>query len=304
MANAIGRNRVLSNVAIVLLLTLCAVGQEIGTVTLINGPLRLIRGATVLQGVEGVRLHVDDIVESSGFAQMELSGGEIVALGGPSRVLLLRFSHAGSRSAGGSSAELVLLSGWLKSERGPHAGNYRFDSPLIAAAVSDGTVVMHSAAQESEVFVESGSARVAEVSQGGVWRDPQLVKSGQFCSRSAGKQVVTSSRPSSSFVASMPREFRDTLPPIASHFNGKPPEPKRDHEVSYSDVQAWLSTSQAWRRGFVKRFQNRLSDPAFRNALEAHLEDYPEWDPVLHPERYQSKAAQRTGNGTDKGNTN
>ena len=77
-------NRVLSLLAVFLVLTLSATAQEIGTVTLVEGPLRMIRGATVLQGVEGVRLRLGDIIESSntGFAQLEFTGGAIVALGG------------------------------------------------------------------------------------------------------------------------------------------------------------------------------------------------------------------------------
>jgi len=33
----------------------------------------------------------------------------------------------------------------------------------------------------------------------------------------------------------------------------------------------------------VRRFETLAGNPAFRAALEAHLKEYPEWDPVLHP---------------------
>jgi hypothetical protein len=46
----------------VLLGTLSAGSQEIGTLTLLKDtPLHVIRGVSVLQGIEGMRLHAGDI---------------------------------------------------------------------------------------------------------------------------------------------------------------------------------------------------------------------------------------------------
>lgn len=286
-------NSVLSLLAAILVLTLPAGAQEIGTVTMVEGSLRLIRGSTVLHGAEGVRLHTGDILESSekGFVQLEFTGGAITALGGSTRVLL--FSHAMDRNAGntGKAAELVLLSGWLKGQRGSNGGTYRYDCPLLAATTQDGTLVLHCTANDAEIFVESGAARVGEVSADGYWRDPRVAKAGQFFVRVAGKNVTVSPRPSSTFVESMPHPFRDTFTSLLSRFPGKPPQPKRDHEVTYPEIQPWLNIGRAWRRGFVERFQARLNDPAFRKALEAHLKDHPEWGPVVHPELYQPKTS-------------
>jgi hypothetical protein len=294
-------NPALALLTVFLVLTLPATAQEIGTLTLVEGPLRLIRGATVLRGAEGVRLHPGDIIESSdpGFVQLEFDGGTIVALGGSTRVLL--FSHAAGRNPGklGNAAELVLLSGWLKGESGPNAGTYRYDSPLLAVASRDGSLVVHSTVELAEIFVESGSARIGEVSAGGIWRDPRLVGAGQFSSRLAGKNVTISPRPSSPFVESMPHQFRDTVSPLRSRFAGKPPLPKPDHEVSYAEIQPWLTIAQAWRRGFVTRFEGRLSNPAFRKAVEAHLKDHPEWDPVIHPELYEPKTPSAAAGKSD-----
>src|ERR1700681_1736968 len=107
-----------SLLVVFLLLKLPAIAQELGNTTLVEGPLRLIRGTTVRQGAEGVRLNQGDILESSaaGFAQLEFSGGTIVALGSSTRVLL--FSHTAGRDAHGNAEQLVLLSGWLKSQTG------------------------------------------------------------------------------------------------------------------------------------------------------------------------------------------
>ena len=263
-----------------------AVAQEMGALTLVEGPLRLIRGTTVLQGADGVRLRPGDIVETSdgGFAQLEFTGGTIIALSSSTRVIL--FSHTASRDThGNAEGGLLLLSGWLKSQTGSSSQAFRCDSPLLAATIQDGSLVLRATAQATEIFVESGSARIGEVNMEGKWRNPQIAKGGKFYSRSASKNIAVNPRPTSAFIEAMPRPFRDTFPSRMPRFANKQPQPKRDHEVTYSEIQPWLTARQAWRSGFVQRFQPRLQDPAFRKALEAHLKDHPEWTTVVHTER-------------------
>jgi hypothetical protein len=281
----------LSLLALCLLQPLAAAAQEIGTLTLVEGRLQVIRGTTVLRGAEGVKLHQGDIIESSnpGFVQLELAGGTVVALGASTRLFL--FSHpaggTGARMGGkATTAELVLLSGWLKGETSPKVGTYRYASPLLAATTVDGTLVLHAAGAVAEIFVESQSAGIGKVSPEGNLGHPVRAKAGQFFSCLAGKSVTANPRPSSTFIESMPRPFRDTLPSRLSRFSGEAAKPQREHEVTYSEVQSWLTIGQTWRKGFIERFQPRLKDAAFRKALEAHLNDYPEWDPILHPKTY------------------
>ncbi len=298
-------NRVHTLLVLFLLLPLLAVAQEIGTLTLVEGPLQIIRGTTVLRGAEGVRVFPGDMIESSdaGFAQLEFVGGTIVVLGGSTRVLL--FSHERGRSPGtpGNSTELFLLNGWLKGQSGSRAGAHSYDGPLLAASTQDGTLVLHSAGTSAEIFVESGSARISEVSPDGIWRDPRITKAGQFSFRFAGKDITVYPRPSSTFVEGMPRQFRDSFPSRMSRFTDKPPQPKRDHEVTYSEIRPWLTIGQTWRKGFVKRFQARLQDPAFHKAVESHLNDHPEWGPLIFPELYQQKTSSTAaGNPVPKKN--
>jgi len=296
---SVSRNAVLS-LLLLLWQPLAVAAQEVGTLTLVEGPLRLIRGAAVLRAGEGVRLHQGDILESAnpGFAQLELAGGAIVALGPSTRLFL--FHHPEGRAGGKvadktATAELVLLSGWLKGEPGAKAGAYRYATPLLAATTREGTVVLHATAGATEIFVESGSANIGEESPQGNLGKAISAKGSQFFSRAAGKEVTASPHFSSAFLDGMPHAFRDTLPPRPTR--ARPAEPQREHEVSYSEIQAWLMIGQNWRRGFVERFQPRLKDAEFRKELEAHLDHYPEWDPILHPEKYEPKTSPAaTGN--------
>src|SRR5262249_53005300 len=83
--------------------------QGVGSLTLMDGSLRVIRGTNVLKGIEGMRLRPGDILETSdaGFAQLEFTGGAVVAVGPSSHVYIFR--HPGERIAGGKdTAELLL----------------------------------------------------------------------------------------------------------------------------------------------------------------------------------------------------
>ncbi|MGC1650049.1 MAG: hypothetical protein WA741_29850, partial [Candidatus Sulfotelmatobacter sp.] len=254
----------LLGIALVLswLLPIPAAAQDVGSVTFLEGSLRIIRGTAAFQAAEGMRLRQGDIIESSdqGFTQLEFVGGAIVALGPLSRMYVFRHRMGGKSGSDASEAELVLLSGWLKGQSGTHAGLYRYESPMLAATTGNGTVVFHNNASGCEVFVESGTAAIGEVSPDGIVGKPTAGNAGQFFSRRRGKTLVNSSRPSALFVEAMPRSFRDALPSRLAHFGGRPVEPKAQHQVSYLEIQSWLTMPLAWRRGFVYRFEPRLRD--------------------------------------------
>lgn len=257
-----------------LLVTHFACAQEVGTVTLVkDSPLRVIRGYSVLQGVEGIRLRQGDIVEtgpsSTAQAQLELSGGAIVELGPSSQAFLFRQS--------GTAGEIVLLSGWLKGETS--SGSYRYSSPLETATTKGGNVLLHASGEVAEIFVERGAATVGSGNS-----TPMATSSDKvFFTRRAGKPISVAGRPSQEFIHSMPVSFRDVLPSRLSRFaSAKPPAPKSDHDVSYAEIERWLTST--WGNGLAGRFRPRLQDRAFRQAIEAHLAVLPAWEPILHPQ--------------------
>src|SRR5580704_7422802 len=81
------------------LVSVCAHSQEVGTLTLLKDtPLHVIRGVSVLQGVEGMSLRQGDILETgpagTAQAQLEFTGGAIVELGPSTQVFLSSQSAA------------------------------------------------------------------------------------------------------------------------------------------------------------------------------------------------------------------
>jgi hypothetical protein len=248
--------------------------QETGTLTLLKDtPLHVIRGVSMLQGVEGMRLRQGDILETgpapTAQAQLEFTGGAIVELGPSTQVLLLSQTAA--------SAETAMLAGWLKGET--TAGTARYASPLVTATTKGGNLLLHITADNAEVFVEKGAASVGI---GGAGATPSSAEK-IFFTRKAGKPIAAAGRPSPEFIGAMPVSFRDEFPSRLARFAGaKPPVPKNDHDVSYADVERWLTSG--WGRSLVVRFKPRIQDSAFRQAIEAHIAALPGWEPVLHPE--------------------
>jgi hypothetical protein len=55
-------------------------------------------------------------------------------------------------------------------------------------------------------------------------------------------------------------------------------------EIVYAEAEPWLASP--YRRAFVRRLTPRLADPAFRAGVEARIGSYPEWDRMLHPDKY------------------
>lgn len=269
------------------LLPVPAAAQDAGTITLLEGSLVIIRGTAALQAAEGTRLRQGDILESSdkGFAQLEFTSGALLALGPSSRMYVFRHVTGGKPGSSEAGSELVLLSGWLKGQSDTHAGPYRYESPLLAAKTASGTLVFHADKSDCDVFVESGSAAISEVSPTGIAGKPAAGNAGQFFSRHLGKTMVNASHPNAAFIDAMPRAFRDALPSRLAHFTGKPIEPKVLRQVSYAEIQPWLTMPSAWRKGFPNRFEPRLKDAEFRKQLEMHAAEYPEWAPILHPEK-------------------
>jgi hypothetical protein len=266
-----------------LLAPLPAVAQSAGSLTLLEGSLRVIRGSNVLQAAESIQVKQGDILETGegGFAQLEFAGA-IVALGPASRLYILRQGASGKSA----EAELVLLSGWMKAEANSGATPFQYETPSLAATTTNGSLVFHANESGCDLFLESGAATISEISPEGHARQPKPGKAGQFFSRYGVKEVTTLTRPTPAFIQGMPTAFRDTLPSRLAHFKGKPAEAKIQHAVSYAEVEPWLTMPAAWRRGFVERFEPRLKDPEFRKQLEARLNQYPEWDPILHPEKH------------------
>lgn len=265
-----------------------ALAQTVGTLTLIEGRVELIRGSTQYAAVQGVGVMDGDIfaVDPKGQAQVEFQDGAIVNLSQGARAMLMSITPRRGRS----ETVITLLSGWAKLTQARSKGEpYRCVTPTAETFSENATTVLTAGEDFATVFIESGTAKFYETSKGGARRSTRDAKGGDFIARRGEQPASVTARPSREFVDKMPRHFRDNLPVLLGRLRSRNVEPRREHEVTYQEVEVWLKADYSIRRQLLKRFENRSHDADFRRKLVENLPAHPEWDRVLFPEKYLPK---------------
>jgi hypothetical protein len=255
-----------------------------GIYTIVDGEVRVLRGATWFRLAAGARILEGDVIDvgEHGQLQLELTDGGKLNAQGPALMHAASIPTADGKSAG--IAEFAFQRGWFKAAA-PRSRPLRVRLTMMTVAIADAVVVANCDPRRAELFVESGTANVAlPRSKDGPPRD---AAAGEFVVRADDRAPVVSNRPPPTFLAAMPRPFRDALPGLAGRFPVAPESLIKGSEVSLAEAEPWLSGAN--RKSFVRRFTPRLADPAFRAAVAARPAAYPEWDRVLHPEKYRPK---------------
>jgi hypothetical protein len=247
---------------------------------LLEGQAELVRGITRYALVEGVRFQSGDIIEvgEKGLAEIEFPDGAAIALGAGTRMLAVSLPR-GTTAAG----DCYVMRGTLKVSGVSKAAKLRIAAPAFSLQPVEGVSVLIVRDGDGSVFIETGGARLT------VAPTTLNLKPGDFYARKAGQKGAAAPRPSKEFMDAMPKAFFDPLPSRMARYKDREAQPKRIDEVSYADVEAWLKAPLAIRRPFLARFEPRAGDPKFRASLEANLRIHPEWDPVLYPEKYETK---------------
>jgi hypothetical protein len=259
---------------------------DAGTVTIVEGTARVLRDTTWYKLVPGARIREGDIVEAAGTAQVqaELYAGGTFNLGGPAAVYAAALPFAGDKPSG--VLEFALAAGWLKLVANAPAG-IRVQSGPAALVVADAIVVLRAQRDAVELFVESGAAKILETGAAAKGAAPVEARAGEYWAQAGDRPLRSERRAPPSFVAAMPRHLLDPLPVLAPRFKAAKLQLDAEQPISYAEAEPWLAGP--YRKAFLKRFAPRLRDREFRAAVEAHIARYPEWDPILHPEKYQPK---------------
>jgi hypothetical protein len=264
------------------LLAACAApaAAEVAIATLVDTGARVLRGATWYKLVPGARVDDGDIIETPErtTVQLELAAGSIVNMVGPGTLHVVRASGKDA------PALLSLQRAWAKAVAKPPG--VRIHTAAADVVATDGVVVVR-AQPAIELFVESGTARLIELTPTGSDGAVHDAKRGEQWSRSPTGAYATTARVAKTFVDAMPRHYIDALPMLAARFKTAPPVLAVDHEISYSEAEPWLAGRD--RAAFERRFASRLRDPVFRRAVEPHVARYPSWDRMLHPEKFAPK---------------
>jgi hypothetical protein len=259
-------------------------------VTLLEGQAALLRGTMRYALAEGVRLQTGDIVElgDKGAALVEFADGAELSLGPRTRFYLAALNSRAAK--GGGVSDFYLMQGWSKLTSGKSAAPLRITTPVFGLGTSDATAVMQLADGEGALFVEAGEVRLVEGFAKAAPTSPVRLRGGEFFTRKADAKGTIAPRPTSAFVAAMPKAYMDNLPSRLAKYKDREANPRATGELAYADVELWLKAPPEIRRPVMQRFIPKAgSDSAFRQALVANLKSHPEWDPILFPEKYKPK---------------
>ncbi len=257
-------------------------------ITMLEGDAVVIRGTSVAAAVVGLALKDGDIIESSANAsivRVELANEAMLDIGPVTRVLW----HPDARLPGANRGGYAyLLSGWGKLSAAAGASGAVWLSPQIEA-LTNGVCVMQVLEHDTFAFADTDETRVTPRSAKEAATPSLPLKAGQFLSaaRDAPPQVVQ--RPPAQWLQSVPLPLRDKLPSRIDRFADANVPLKALKEVSYTDVEHWLTAEAAIRSALLPRWKPRSRDPDFKAALIAHMPQHPEWDRVLFPQKYLPK---------------
>lgn len=256
-----------------------------GIVTILQGRATVIRALTQFDAAEGMRLLADDLVrtDKDTFLRIEYEDQSSIEVGPQTQ---LQVNHPVARKKSNRPA-LYVLEGWLKLGAGKadSSGKPGFASVAMDVVDVTGIMVMHGAGGSHELFAEQGTARWLDRNPQGA--EPLTLKQGDFLVAAQDRAPKVQPRPSSDFAGELPRAYRDTLPFRYNLFKDRAVAPKSPVPFTYADVESWLNAEPSIRRQFVTLWRRKADNPAFRASLDHDLQKHPEWDPVLHPEKYE-----------------
>ena len=241
--------------------------------TLLEGEATVVIGSRAYAAATGARLGAGAIVETDAKAtllRLEWPSGAMLDLGPATRVML-------------RLPQVYLLQGWAKQSQTTAA-----PGPLTSAfdvQAFKGVLVSQVDGNTTVLFAESGDKQLSARRSG----KPLTLAGSQAAVQGADGGVQVIPRPPAGWLQSLPRAFRDTLPPKAAQFKGPPPVLKarlahQAHQaLSYAALQPWLTAEALVRHDFPTRFAALLQDPEFRSSVLTHLRQHPEWETTLHP---------------------
>ena len=253
-------------------------------VTILAGKATVIRALSEFDAAEGMRLSADDLIRTGkdSFLRIEYADQSSIELGPQTQ---LQLNHPAVRKKSNRPG-LYVLEGWVKVGAGKPDGA---DKPAFAAVGMEvtamtGVMVLRAGDAARELFAEQGSAHWEDRDHGA---EPVTLKQGDFLIAAPGRAPRLEPHPSADFTAALPRPYRDTLPFRYNLFKDHAVVPESVGPFTYADVESWINAEPPIRRQFVSLWRRKADNPAFRAALDRDLQKHPEWDPVLHPEKYE-----------------
>jgi hypothetical protein len=249
--------------------------DSIGMLTIVDGPVQVVQEMHRAEGVAGLQLAPDAIVETgpNAFVQIETASGLKVDLGPDTRLLTSTSSASGASLLEGG----FLLSGWLKVA-GADVASATLANPYFEVESIEGTLVEYVTGEYAGAFTEVGKAKVTDPRNHST---VDLASARSYLQRKG--EAGRSAAGAGLLGAAPPVAFRDTLPPLWRKFDPAKAPTVTIGEFNYAEVRDWLVVDAPVRRQFARLWRGKAAEADFRTGLIADLGAHPEWQDILFP---------------------
>src|SRR5262245_26580031 len=168
-----------------------AAAADASVVTIADGSARVLRGTVWYKLVPGAPFQEGDVIEAGdrSTVQVELATGGTLNLVGPGAL----YGATAPQAPGKEGLEFGLDRGWLKYAAAAPGAGARIRTPVAIVTVNDAIVVVHQESKLFELFVETGTARIAETGRAGRDTPSNEAKAGEYWVRD-GDRPFTSER--------------------------------------------------------------------------------------------------------------
>ena len=276
-----GRNLAFCWSLLALLACGAAVAAPFGTVTIADGKSRVLRAAAMHTLAEGGVLEEGDLIEldDGALVQVELGDGSAISFTSRARALLPTPAGQPDRLT-----DVLLLQGWAKVQLTSAAQLPAVRTPLVRLISQNVSYVLSAGEAGSQLFVETGELVPAFATPKS--GQPAIVKAGEYVGIKADSSATVAPRAPPEFVKAMPRLYVDKLPARLARVKGRNVEFKHERDLGFAEVDGLFKLNPAGRKLYLAQFRPLLKDKAFLRDLEPAIKNYPEWDRIVHPEKY------------------
>lgn len=228
---------------------------ELGTVTVTEGDVRLLRGDAYYQAVAGVELARQDVVETGAgaSAQLDMADGSILKLGPDTRLALSEYQIDDQRHV--VRAGLDVLAGWLRfavAKLGPDA-RYRIDSPVMSVGIRGTEGVLQAGSDGGEFALDEGAVDITAPNDAGV--PPAHVVAGQFVERRRGDRFQLQRSIPARFAQRLPAGLRAHLQRRIHLLRQRGVPPRMIRRVMRRDAQRHLRAHPGMQPEMRQRFE-------------------------------------------------
>ena len=250
---------------------------RIGVVTILEGKASVIRNLAQFDAAEGVRLLPGDLIRTQPKSLMRIEYPDECSLEAGPQTQLQLFHPADKKRT--NRPALYLMQGWLKlgCKTGTDAAFSLKDLDVVGISR---VLVIHADGDSRAVFAEQGTARVVRIPG----QSPSTrATSWMLSPTSLRRAVASNSAVHGGSAARLPRYIAISLQCLCNS--------------AVSRRTAGSFCMRTWSPGSTPNPRSagnssvcgcrKANDPAFRGALDRDLARHPEWDRILHPEKYE-----------------